>query len=101
MNNINLGAVLDEDQRRRQQRRYLSMNRDAAKKSMQFIKGLKFKRKVQLFDEENMTEPCPVCLESMEEGYICRTVCSHTFHLLCIQCWTRKSPTCPMCREQL
>lgn len=45
-------------------------------------------------------EVCAVCLEEMAEGgkeVLC-TPCSHLFHAQCIERWTAKCSSCPLCR---
>ena len=45
---------------------------------------------------------CVICKNNIEPTQTCvRTGCLHSFHLECIDQWYSKSPTCPMCREQI
>ncbi len=45
---------------------------------------------------------CAICKNDIEDNQTCvRTSCLHAFHLECIDQWYSKSPTCPMCREQI
>ncbi|KAL5572967.1 hypothetical protein UlMin_022564 [Ulmus minor] len=46
-------------------------------------------------------EECAICLEDFEEGEWCQVfpVCNHIFHTNCIDCWLKKKPNCPVCRN--
>ncbi|KAM3407559.1 hypothetical protein ACQJBY_001130 [Aegilops geniculata] len=48
-----------------------------------------------------VAEHCAVCLGEMEDGELGRMlpVCSHAFHVGCIDAWLRLSSTCPVCRS--
>lgn len=52
-------------------------------------------------DESN--HKCTICLVEFENSDYIRTLplCSHTFHLVCIDVWLRKQPNCPLCRSCL
>ncbi|PIA14769.1 hypothetical protein COEREDRAFT_46037 [Coemansia reversa NRRL 1564] len=45
-------------------------------------------------------ERCPICLESLgSENFIRELVCSHQFHVQCIDVWlTTYSALCPICK---
>jgi len=49
------------------------------------------------------SEPCCICLESGGGSDLWFTApCNHSFHLQCIQKWTRESQgTCPLCRKSV
>ena len=51
------------------------------------------------FSEEEFHD-CAVCLLEFEDGDYIRTlpVCSHSFHVDCIDIWLRSHATCPLCR---
>ncbi|MCL7044828.1 hypothetical protein MKW94_016499 [Papaver nudicaule] len=55
------------------------------------------------FSYGNVEAPqdCIVCLESLREGEICRSLpkCKHNFHADCVDSWLIRVPSCPMCRE--
>ncbi len=42
---------------------------------------------------------CGICLEAAEDGSV--TACGHTFHSECLDKWTQRSNTCPLCRASL
>jgi E3 ubiquitin-protein ligase RNF38/44 len=46
---------------------------------------------------------CTVCLDEFEESDHIRTLplCSHSFHVVCIDPWLSKQPSCPLCRSCL
>lgn len=45
---------------------------------------------------------CAICKNQLGNNDDClRTSCLHVFHLGCIKPWYAKSPTCPLCREQI
>lgn len=45
---------------------------------------------------------CAICKTSIKDTDPClRTTCLHVFHLGCIRPWYAKSPTCPLCRDQI
>lgn len=46
---------------------------------------------------------CPICIAGIRPIHRKTLRCSgaHTFHMKCIWKWIRKSPTCPICREQV
>ncbi|KAL2939785.1 RING-H2 finger protein ATL56, partial [Bienertia sinuspersici] len=48
-------------------------------------------------------ETCPICLDNVMEGDICRVLpsCKHVFHLNCVDKWILKSPVCPVCRSSV
>ncbi|XP_010462032.1 PREDICTED: RING-H2 finger protein ATL33-like [Camelina sativa] len=43
---------------------------------------------------------CPICLEEYEDDHQMRRLqkCGHVFHLLCIDSWLTRDPSCPCCR---
>ncbi|KAK7404467.1 hypothetical protein VNO78_05376 [Psophocarpus tetragonolobus] len=49
---------------------------------------------------EESRNDCAVCLVEFEDEDYVRTlpVCSHTFHLECIDAWLRSHANCPLCR---
>lgn len=46
-------------------------------------------------------EECSICKTEVEDDLYARTPCMHVFHVKCLKDWYEKSPTCPMCREQI
>jgi len=53
--------------------------------------------------EEESCGECAVCLEEFQDNDHIRTLplCSHTFHLNCIDVWLRSNASCPICRSCL
>lgn len=52
-------------------------------------------------EKEELTADCPICTEVLEDdsSVIRMPVCSHSFHLDCIDRWLKNKSTCPMCRR--
>ena len=47
-------------------------------------------------------DTCVVCLGAFEPGTMARTlVCTHTFHLQCIDVWLRRNKLCPICKHDI
>ncbi len=46
-------------------------------------------------------EQCSICLEQHDKKLSCTTQCGHHFHKDCINQWTNRYSTCPLCRTQL
>ena len=45
---------------------------------------------------------CPICRRHFSAARpAVQTACHHSFHADCLQRWASRSPTCPMCRQQL
>jgi DNA primase len=45
---------------------------------------------------------CSICLnETNKDNIIRRLICSHDFHINCIEMWLSDNTTCPMCRYDL
>ena len=45
---------------------------------------------------------CPICFEEItEKKNIKKTICGHKFCKECIEEWTEKELSCPLCRENL
>lgn len=42
---------------------------------------------------------CPICLDDIQKENIAKISCSHKFCFPCIQQWSRKEETCPVCRK--
>jgi len=54
------------------------------------------------YDIESLENICSICLKKYEifdAEY--RTPCEHKYHINCIDEWSRKNPTCPLCRRPL
>jgi len=51
--------------------------------------------------QEEFPRECVICLDEFEDNDSIGTLplCSHSFHLRCIQEWLRKKPNCPLCRS--
>lgn len=54
-------------------------------------------------EQKESPRECAVCLIEFKEDDYVRTLplCSHTFHLQCIDTWLRSHPNCPLCRSCL
>ncbi|KAJ6311306.1 hypothetical protein OIU77_013139 [Salix suchowensis] len=44
---------------------------------------------------------CSICLGDYKDSDVLRLLpdCGHVFHLKCVDCWIRRHPTCPICRN--
>ncbi|KAL5076344.1 hypothetical protein RYX36_015328 [Vicia faba] len=53
--------------------------------------------------KEESPRDCAVCLvEFKDDDYVRKLpLCSHTFHLHCVDTWLRSHPNCPLCRSCL
>jgi len=53
--------------------------------------------------QDESKRECTICLVEFENNDYIRTLplCSHTFHLVCIDAWLHKKPNCPLCRSCL
>ena len=49
-------------------------------------------------DSSNDTEICPICYNTKLN---IETICSHCFHLKCLEGWLQIKPECPVCRNAL
>merc|ERR1711892_185539 len=49
-------------------------------------------------DDEEEIEECLICTEFLEKDLKTLEPCEHIFHLLCIEQWLGKDPSCPKCR---
>lgn len=54
-------------------------------------------------EEKECSRDCAVCLVEFKDDDYVRTLplCSHTFHLRCIDIWLCSHPNCPLCRSCL
>ncbi len=41
---------------------------------------------------------CAICLEPLINERVIKTICNHTFDLLCLDTWLTQHQTCPICR---
>mmetsp|Transcript_14821 Transcript_14821/g.24519 ORF Transcript_14821/g.24519 Transcript_14821/m.24519 type:complete len:162 (+) Transcript_14821:131-616(+) len=48
-------------------------------------------------------DTCPICLSGYDDGDIVSrgNACVHTFHSECLQCWIKRDPSCPCCRQNI
>lgn len=53
------------------------------------------------YAQEEFQRDCVICLNEFEDNDTIGTLplCSHSFHLRCIQDWLPKQPNCPLCRS--
>ena len=49
-------------------------------------------------DSSNDPEICPICYSTKLN---IKTICSHSFHLKCLEGWLQIKPECPVCRNAL
>ena len=78
---------------------------DPASQDMQV--NLSKKKKYKIIQEQiteiklescNQTS-CSICLEKFNNKYIIVEIkCKHVFHKKCFIRWTKKNPSCPICR---
>uniref|UniRef100_A0A7N0TDJ4 RING-type E3 ubiquitin transferase n=1 Tax=Kalanchoe fedtschenkoi TaxID=63787 RepID=A0A7N0TDJ4_KALFE len=61
---------------------------------------LQKKQGIEFFD---LAKDCAVCLLEFEENDYVRTlpICSHAFHVDCIDIWLRSHANCPLCRARI
>ena len=46
--------------------------------------------------------PCPICMDTVPDEHVVKTVCGHVFHGSCLQQWVARGvDSCPMCRCQV
>lgn len=65
---------------------------EALTRQSQYISGLKYRV------QEAETNPCPICMDAIEEGQVAVTPCTHVFCVTCILPWIQSNRKCPMCR---
>jgi hypothetical protein len=44
---------------------------------------------------------CSICLNETKDNIIRRLICSHDFHINCIETWLSNNTSCPICRYNL
>ena len=50
--------------------------------------------------ESGECEPCPICLDALEEGQTVLDIpCGHLFHEHCLRTWMNRASACPLCRQ--
>jgi len=55
---------------------------------------------IKRFEGNSFTETCGICIEKMKKGDITRQLlCSHSFHVDCIDQWFEKKCCCPFCNK--
>lgn len=48
-----------------------------------------------------MNPECSICIQPIHPIGQVYTICSHYFHLNCINAWLNQNSTCPICRQDL
>jgi hypothetical protein len=68
---------------------------------IEYLESLREIPKLPANPPHTMTEQCAICLgeENLLEGVM--TLCNHQFHAECLQQWTARHNSCPMCRSPL
>jgi len=52
------------------------------------------------YANEESPRDCVICLGEFKDNDLgTLPLCSHSFHLECIEAWLRKKPNCPLCRS--
>ena len=46
-------------------------------------------------------EGCPICYQRLSRRPTVNTLCGHVFHVDCLNNWTARTTTCPICRRRL
>ena len=44
---------------------------------------------------------CSICLNETKDNIIRKLICSHDFHINCIETWLSNNTSCPICRYNL
>jgi hypothetical protein len=44
---------------------------------------------------------CSICLNETKDNIIRKLICSHNFHINCIETWLSNNTSCPICRYKL
>ena len=58
---------------------------------------------INMCSTQEKLNPCPICLEEIDDKGCATMLCGHQFHYNCIFKWnfTQKGDTCPICRDDL
>ena len=46
-------------------------------------------------------DECPICYDEMNESNTIKTDCNHKYHKDCLNAWTEKHNSCPICRKKI
>lgn len=69
-------------------------------KSFRNYRMLKMQDQVDLNETQN--EECAICLQPFDEDELIREIqCGHIYHQTCLDGWSIKNNTCPLCRQPL
>lgn len=84
--------------------RYRKYFKGVSKKNMFDLNIFEYNEKIKSSKELGESDFCVICQIAYEEGDKLATLdCgnSHIYHLCCINNWLERSPTCPLCREEI
>ena len=58
----------------------------------------------RVFSDDKLEENCSICLEKIfdqKSDVVALKLCNHIFHLPCIEDWTDRNKSCPICRQSV